>query len=177
MAQTKAERAATKRAWHAANSARIKPAKQAYDREYHQKNAARKRAAARAWALANPERARARSDAWRASNWDRLKGQYALYQAKRRALLAGTDSPGVTAEEWAAVVEFFDGRCAYCGKPGATIDHIIPISRGGRDALDNVQPACRRCNCSKGARLLSEWPLPDYHGPNSLKHEESPAVR
>jgi 5-methylcytosine-specific restriction endonuclease McrA len=37
-----------------------------------------------------------------------------------------------------------------------TIDHIIPINRGGTDTLDNLQPACRACNRSKSDLLPGE---------------------
>ena len=51
-------------------------------------------------------------------------------------------------------------QCMYCGKyfPSAALtrDHIVPSSRGGRDAWVNVVAACRRCNQYKGNRLLEE---------------------
>ncbi|MGP5928896.1 HNH endonuclease [Corynebacterium glyciniphilum] len=55
--------------------------------------------------------------------------------------------------------------CHLCGMPGAdTADHIIPRSLGGTDDLDNLMPAHKRCNSSRGAMLLEEWfkkhPLP-----------------
>jgi 5-methylcytosine-specific restriction endonuclease McrA len=34
-----------------------------------------------------------------------------------------------------------------------TIDHIIPVSRGGPHTYDNVQCACRKCNTRKGTKL------------------------
>jgi 5-methylcytosine-specific restriction endonuclease McrA len=50
--------------------------------------------------------------------------------------------------------------CLYCGKRFAdgelTRDHVVPISRRGRDAWDNVVAACKRCNHFKGNRLLQE---------------------
>lgn len=57
------------------------------------------------------------------------------------------------------------GECQYCGKPvgisGATIDHIIPRSRGGSNAWTNTCLCCSRCNWNKGDKLLSElgWEL------------------
>lgn len=39
---------------------------------------------------------------------------------------------------------------------GPTVDHIIPISRGGPDVFDNVALAHRYCNCCRGARDLDE---------------------
>ncbi len=51
-------------------------------------------------------------------------------------------------------------RCMYCGDqfPSGFLsrDHIVPISRGGRDCWTNVITACKRCNSHKGNRLLSE---------------------
>jgi 5-methylcytosine-specific restriction endonuclease McrA len=38
-----------------------------------------------------------------------------------------------------------------------TIDHVIPVSRGGQHVPDNLVAACKRCNCSKGTKLIGEW--------------------
>ncbi len=60
-----------------------------------------------------------------------------------------------TAEEREAVYKKMDGHCAYCGRPitmrEMQIDHVIPIKFQGREdrdlnAMDNLLPACRRCN-------------------------------
>lgn len=48
-------------------------------------------------------------------------------------------------------------NCAYCGAPAEQIDHIIPRSRGGTDALENLAPACAACNLSKRDRTPEEW--------------------
>jgi len=48
------------------------------------------------------------------------------------------------------------GLCAYCGARGNTIDHIVPVSRGGRSTWDNTVLACRRCNHRKADRSLAE---------------------
>lgn len=56
-------------------------------------------------------------------------------------------------------------HCLYCAQPFAanalTRDHVVPLSRGGRDRWENVVTACRRCNQHKGSRLLEEigWEL------------------
>ena len=49
--------------------------------------------------------------------------------------------------------------CHYCGlfSPDGQVDHIIPLSRGGTDALENLAWACADCNNSKGDRTPSEW--------------------
>ena len=50
--------------------------------------------------------------------------------------------------------------CGYCGERFAlrylTRDHILPISRGGKDDWTNCVTACHKCNCTKGNKLLSE---------------------
>lgn len=51
--------------------------------------------------------------------------------------------------------------CAYCNKEiptfGAHIDHIVPLTRGGKHEVSNLCPACISCNSSKNNKLLSEW--------------------
>ena len=45
--------------------------------------------------------------------------------------------------------------CSYCGFEDSvmTVDHIIPRSKGGLDILENLLPACRKCNYSRGNRM------------------------
>ncbi|HEX8155229.1 MAG TPA: HNH endonuclease [Thermoanaerobaculia bacterium] len=51
-------------------------------------------------------------------------------------------------------------RCQYCGRkfPSSelSLDHVIPISRGGKSTWENVVCACLPCNVRKGNRLLNE---------------------
>lgn len=76
---------------------------------------------------------------------------------RRKARLRSLASPGVTLLEWSAIVEYFGGCCAYCLSRATSVDHLVPISRGGLDAPDNVVPACRSCNSSKNAKSLLQW--------------------
>jgi hypothetical protein len=53
-----------------------------------------------------------------------------------------------------------DGECCrYCGTEDGPfhLDHILPVSRGGDHALDNLTVACAACNMSKGAMTPEEW--------------------
>ncbi|TNF88341.1 MAG: HNH endonuclease [Gammaproteobacteria bacterium] len=51
--------------------------------------------------------------------------------------------------------------CLYCGQPfsarALTRDHILPVSRGGRNVWTNVASACRSCNQRKNNRTPAEW--------------------
>jgi 5-methylcytosine-specific restriction endonuclease McrA len=53
------------------------------------------------------------------------------------------------------------GACHYCGRAFAprelTMDHIVPISRGGRTTKGNVVPCCKECNNAKKQLLAMEW--------------------
>ncbi len=53
-----------------------------------------------------------------------------------------------------------DGICYYCQgkfKPAdLTMDHIVPISRGGKNNKGNVVPACKECNSKKKYHLPIE---------------------
>ncbi|TQL01560.1 5-methylcytosine-specific restriction endonuclease McrA [Cellulomonas sp. SLBN-39] len=60
-----------------------------------------------------------------------------------------------------AVLDRDRERCAYCAGRADTIDHVVPRSRSGPHAWENVVAACRRCNHRKADHLLSElgWTL------------------
>jgi len=49
-----------------------------------------------------------------------------------------------------------DHNCQYCGETADSIDHIMPRSRGGEHAWENVAAACRPCNLSKRDRTPDE---------------------
>lgn len=62
-----------------------------------------------------------------------------------------------TAEEWAAILRASAGRCYYCKNArDLTKDHIVPLSRGGRNEAHNLVACCERCNQAKGDKLLRE---------------------
>lgn len=48
--------------------------------------------------------------------------------------------------------------CFVCGSTkNQSIDHIIPLSRGGNHSIGNLMTLCRSCNASKNAKLMIEW--------------------
>lgn len=53
------------------------------------------------------------------------------------------------------------GVCYYCGKrfkpSELTMDHIVPIIRGGKSAKGNIVPCCKECNNKKKYMLPMEW--------------------
>lgn len=64
------------------------------------------------------------------------------------------------------------GVCHYCGNTfppeELSMDHIVPIIRGGKSSRGNVAPACKECNNRKKHMLPMEWD--EY--PKTVKSEE-----
>lgn len=48
-------------------------------------------------------------------------------------------------------------KCLYCGGHANTIDHVVPVSRGGITSFSNCVPACRRCNELKDDMYLDDY--------------------
>jgi len=53
------------------------------------------------------------------------------------------------------------GQCHYCGRAvpprDLTMDHVVPLIRGGKTVKSNVVPCCRECNAQKKYLLPVEW--------------------
>ncbi|MCI0548018.1 MAG: HNH endonuclease [Candidatus Rokubacteria bacterium] len=54
-----------------------------------------------------------------------------------------------------------EGRCHYCrrqvGAPALTMDHVVPLIRGGRSFRANLVACCKDCNSKKQSLLAWEW--------------------
>jgi 5-methylcytosine-specific restriction endonuclease McrA len=60
--------------------------------------------------------------------------------------------------EWELLKMQFGYKCLGCGeKKPLTQDHITPLSQGGSDYIWNIQPLCKGCNSSKGAKRIFYW--------------------
>ena len=47
--------------------------------------------------------------------------------------------------------------CSYCVAPATTMDHAVPLVRGGTNREGNLAPCCKSCNSSKSYLLIVEW--------------------
>lgn len=105
------------------------------------------------WGRKNKEKRKVAKDRWRSKNKD-LTNHYTKNYIYRKKGAVGSHSK----KEFDDKKEIFNGLCAYCCvKIGNTKDHIIPLSKGGTNFIDNILPACVGCNSSKRDKLLSEW--------------------
>lgn len=73
------------------------------------------------------------------------------------------DTRRLPESQWAKlrkkVFERDDFTCQYCGARGKPLecDHVLPISRGGPNEIDNLVTACKPCNQSKRNKTPTEW--------------------
>ncbi len=73
---------------------------------------------------------------------------------KRNARIRGNGGTW-TAAEFSALCAKYNHRCLCCGKRRKmTPDHVVPVVKGGRNVIENLQPLCLSCNSSKGARTI-----------------------
>lgn len=98
-----------------------------------------------------------------------VKASYHKRESLKKEVLAT-----LTSEEWIECQDYFrdeegNTRCAYCNKitKSATIEHFIPISKGGILTKENVLPVCLSCNTSKQDTDFFEWyPKQEFYSKN-----------
>jgi len=103
------------------------------------------------WRKENPLRTRDAEARYRDDHQEKIR----LKQQTRRARIkSGFVETDITVEALSQLNKKQKGRCVYCHQEKKlTLDHVIPLSKGGRHMMSNVVLACLSCNSSKGARL------------------------
>jgi len=101
--------------------------------------------------------------------WDKRwqRNDYKLHPEKWKAkndkhnLLKRKSGYHLSKTDWMKIKQKYGFICVGCGikeskKTKLTVDHILPLSRGGEHIYINIQPLCLSCNCRKGANLASK---------------------
>ncbi len=141
-----------KKAWREENIERVRDNHNRYYRENKElyrlsQNRRRKQ---------NPEARRSESDRYRRNNLEK----YRAASLRRRARKAGAEG-SFDLSDIREILNSQNGRCFWCNEvmPEGryTIDHLIPLSRGGTNWPANLVCACHRCNSQKGARTPDEY--------------------
>jgi 5-methylcytosine-specific restriction endonuclease McrA len=135
---------------------RLKERDPDYHRRWYQENAEKERKRSREIMRKDrrdhPERERKRKRRYRA------KHRAAIQMREREKTYARRALQPYSADLARLMSELMTQPCSYCGaEANITIDHIVPLSRGGKHEAANLAPACFSCNSSKSNRLLSEW--------------------
>jgi len=81
----------------------------------------------------------------------------AIYRKRYKARKKNAEGSH-TLGEWELLKKQYNHTCPCCHKsePKITLteDHIIPLSKGGSDYIENIQPLCRRCNRDKYTKVI-----------------------
>jgi 5-methylcytosine-specific restriction endonuclease McrA len=109
---------------------------------------------AREYRKKNTERVLSYGRKWSASNLDKIR----IKSGNRRAKIKKVPGNGWTVADERQLIEDYCYCCAYCGKKAKpTMDHIVPIAKGGTHSIENIVPACQSCNSSKNDDSLLIW--------------------
>lgn len=116
----------------------------------------------------NKESVLARSKEWRRNNLEKTKESHKKWRDSEKGK--------VTLEvEWhtrrtlgkldcemvKSIIEETNGMCPYCGNKieKGSLDHVIPVIKGGTNTKENLVWCCLTCNLSKGSKDLEAWLL------------------
>lgn len=135
------------------------------DKEYAQKHPERVRAAKAKYKKIHADRVRKMNAEYSAANKEFLSQKnrewrkknpekHNAKEARRRAQRRGNGVFVILDRE---LRQLMQRPCFYCGKESQHMDHVIPISRGGRHSIGNLVPSCAKCNLSKNDKFLVEW--------------------
>jgi len=142
--------------------------RRAYGREWMRRNAEKAREAMRRWRERHPQEHRAENTAYYARHAERINLRIAEYhranpaivraKAHRHRALRTAAEGAFTSQQWNELMKAYDGRCAYCRCDAALEpDHRVALSRGGSNRIDNILPACHRCNARKHRMSEAEF--------------------
>jgi len=103
--------------------------------------------------------------AYRAANRDRVRANQAKYRSRSRERIKHRQE--VRNQKYAArpiaqsqILDRYGSTCYLCDQPltetTMTMDHVIPLVADGKHELENLRPACHRCNSSKGGQLWGQ---------------------
>jgi hypothetical protein len=153
------------RRWRAANPEKVRETARRWAKTrpdgWHEK----RRERSRSWYTTNPEKHKENGRRWEAANPERARELSALGAHRRRAHKKKVMGD-FTAEQFKALCNHFKNHCLKCGRPRKmTPDHVIPLAWADRpefkevalNDIDNIQPLCRSCNTSKGARSAVDY--------------------
>lgn len=126
------------------------------ERRSYEKNAEKRKAYQKKYKAENPEACLERKRLWRRNNPEKVRAQYRRRRAQKYSAEREPYSEADLNQLWYEQ----GGCCAYCAVPLFAyyhVDHVIPLSRGGADRLENLALACPSCNVRKSAMTAEEF--------------------
>jgi 5-methylcytosine-specific restriction endonuclease McrA len=139
-----------------------------YGREWIREHPDKAREAMRQWRERHPAEHAAANRLYYQRHKQELASYFAQYRREHREVRQGIHArrrarrlraEGFhTTVEWIELLKTLNWTCAYCGERGALEpDHRIPLARGGSNSIENILPACPRCNRRKAFLTEKEF--------------------
>jgi len=102
------------------------------------------------WYNENKEKSYKRTRQWQKENKEKVNANSKKYQQLRK-----NAEGSHTLAEFKALLRASGDRCIYCGSDYMVgRDHIVPLSRGGSNSINNLQILCCPCNSRKGTKII-----------------------
>ena len=137
----------TKR-WRASNPEKSKASAKKYyeaNPEYHHKKNAE-------YYKNNKEKRQTQAKSWREANPEKVKEYRLRYKMNIRR-----NTPNNFDTSFVDYIKLIlSGKCAYCDNQATTIEHIVPLSKGGLNEPQNIVGACVSCNSSKNNKEIPQ---------------------
>jgi 5-methylcytosine-specific restriction endonuclease McrA len=117
--------------WYEKNTIRVR----AYWQQWYEKNVRRRKEYCHQYHIKHPEKAR--------------NSEYRRRVCIRKAATSYTQS------EWEELCARYGYMCLSCrqSKP-LEVDHVVPLSKGGSNSIENIQPLCQSCNRRKAVQII-----------------------
>ena len=137
------------REWKQANKEHIRE----QNKDYRQRKAEARNAYNRQYYHTHIEAKRAYHRAYKAKR----RADYIRFNILRRTRVTGNGG-SYTLIAWHALCKRYGFRCLSCMRKlpylKLTVDHVIPVTKGGSSDIDNLQPLCQPCNSQKNDRTI-----------------------
>lgn len=184
MAECKECRSAYKKKWYEENKEEILEKQKKYNEEHKEEASKHKKK----WYEKNKEKILEKRKIY----WEENKEKIADYKKKyyktpqgqvvnfnthnNRRRKREQQGNGITADQWLEMMKFFGFKCAYSGEyiggrtnTNRTIDHIVPLAKGGAHEVWNCVPMYGSYNFSKRDKDIKEWyPQQDFYNEDRL---------
>lgn len=130
------------------------------DPEFAEKRKAHTRSRRELDRVLENERYRKNPEKKKASVLRHIKSHPDAHRQRRLKRRAMQQENGVFVVLPREIQKILNSSCIFCGTvENITVEHLIPLSRGGRHSVGNLAPSCKSCNSSKGTRTVMEFRL------------------
>ncbi len=157
----------------------------ANNRDYYKENIKKERARSKKYNEAHREEIREQQRKYDAEHREEKRKRYKEYYKTPQGQIVAFNGrikrrqkeeqqgDGVTKEQWLEMMKYFEFKCAYSGitlnTNNRSIDHIVPLAKGGAHEIWNCVPMDRGLNCGKRDKDLEEWyPQQDFYNEDRL---------